>query len=833
MEKKIKTVNNKLIRNYAFNLIPRIPEVVEKLSNNDWNKILRIVSDKHKFRLRASLNATKNLNEPYESIDKFLNDLINFSIKNEQDKVSFTIDEISKIRKLDDYNDIESSYDLEGIVLSSMEIRINDYKKEELSKLNLLLKNLYATRRIIKVDADSSNISNKENLSDSEPILIKYELFEHNLSEPNVEHFKRFCDTLDNLPNPIRKDIIDLSITMSQKEYIQSTDIGKLLSSYGEALKKYHKIIGEKVVKWSEDIIEESKSLEEFLDRFKDTRDYFKKNIENLSGGTLLSDIHGRLLIYLQALTGKPIKIEKSETSELYCSFNEGKFLLPISINIMEKNEENFEIYKAIASYQAGAFIFGTYDIDTSKLDKKIREKFGEDKSFINFLKSFNNPDFSQNLFEILEFSRIDYRLKEKFPGLRKGISNLKNKLLIENPISLTQKIRNIVCNEELPKKPNDLEDILLPEIEILKSSKSRVEQTIDSTCRVYEKLSKKYDLTAEKPESKLIDINIEIINRGDKEKKASYLIAGPANEIALGNRFRYNEWDEENNLYKENFVQVIETPYPEVSPNNYVSEIISKDMKIIEMLKSIFESLKPEEIQIVKKQISGDIDYDLLVNAIAEKRAGITPSEKIYKRSYKNNRSVASLVLSENSGSLRKFIDIKNPELRLIDIIKKSQIYFSEALNSIGDSYALASFSGESEKNVEFYLIKDFNDQYNEDVKNKIGSIRPLKQNRDGAGIRHAAYLLSRQQEKLRLLFYMMDGNPHDFGYENEYAIKDTEKAIIESKQRGCQPIIIAYGNNIKENLRSLSEHCIYREISDPNQIPIFLPKLYKQFTV
>lgn len=422
--------------------------------------------------------------------------------------------------------------------------------------------------------------------------------------------------------------------------------------------------------------------------------------------------------------------------------------------------------------------------------------------------------------------------MKEKFSGLRKAISNLKNNLLIKDPLSLTQKIRNIVCNEESSKKLNDLEEILLPEIEILKSDKSGVEQTINSTYNVYQKLSKKYDLTSEKPESKLMDINIEIINREDKEKTASHLIAGPTDEIALGNRFRYNEWDKTNDCYKENFVQVIETSYPDVSPNNYVFEVINRDTKTIEMLKNIFESLRPEEIQIVKRQISGDIDYNLLVSAIAEKKAGITPSEKIYKREYKNNRSVASLVLSENSGSLRKFIDIKNPNLRLIDVIKRSQIYFSEALNSIGDSYALASFSGETEKDVEFYLIKDFNDQYDEDVKNKIGSIRPLKQNRDGAGIRHATYLLSRQQEKLRLLFYMMDGNPHDFGYKNEYAIKDTEKAIIESKQRGCQPIIIAYGNNIEENLRSLSDHCIYREISDPNQIPIFLPKLYKQFT-
>ncbi|MEK6886813.1 MAG: hypothetical protein AABW88_03195 [Nanoarchaeota archaeon] len=133
----------------------------------------------------------------------------------------------------------------------------------------------------------------------------------------------------------------------------------------------------------------------------------------------------------------------------------------------------------------------------------------------------------------------------------------------------------------------------------------------------------------------------------------------------------------------------------------------------------------------------------------------------------------------------------------------------------------------------MEFYLIKDFHQPYDINVKKIIGGIKPLKQNRDAAGIRHAVTLLSRQPEKTRLLFYLMEGLPHDFGYDGEYAIADTQKAIIEAKQNGCLPVVIAFGNGINEGIRCLVDHCIYREVSNPRAVPELLPTLYRRIAI
>jgi nitric oxide reductase NorD protein len=150
--------------------------------------------------------------------------------------------------------------------------------------------------------------------------------------------------------------------------------------------------------------------------------------------------------------------------------------------------------------------------------------------------------------------------------------------------------------------------------------------------------------------------------------------------------------------------------------------------------------------------------------------------------------------------------------------------------LDSVGDRYALATFSGETEKNVNFHFIKEFDSDYNLMVRNAIGSVKPLQQNRDGAGVRHATRVLSQQPERTKLLFYLMEGVPHDYEYKDEYAIEDTKRSLIEAKQRNCIPIVLAFGQGIDDRVRSLADHTVYREVSNPKSVPEMLPDLYRK---
>lgn len=782
---------------YAGQLIPAVPDLISRITSEDWERSLGVITDKH-FKIGGD--------EKIEEMRAFVSKLVDTLKSADEEDVPYFLNELERIPE--EVKEKKRVVDLEGIVLDSLVNRSTKFSRTDLSKLHGLFFRMYS-------DLNSKFLGLPRQFDDfASEIGALPEEFRYKAIEYAEKIWKKdFSSPDDDKASPFREVIRN---ELEQKN--------KAVVAYAKALRANISALGSRFTNWTEAALRNNDSIESLIEYFEDPHNYFEEDIHEALGGLQLSEVNGRLLAYVQALTGRPIKVDKSDSSDLRCTLDKGTFLFPRTVNVGTSDEENFGIFKALASYQAGAIMFGTYN-PVSAPDLGPRE----------FFASFDNPGFAQKLFEVLELARIDSRLRNKFPGLVGDLDlfgkyasrqNTGNK---NDPSAVLGEITRSVYQ----KRASTLEGVILEGVESLRSADSTVTDTFDVVRRVYDVLKRRLDLSHEIDAEIPFSLDIENMDEGIGEKSAGYLVAGPGEHMGPGRKFRYDEWDETAQRYKSGFVQVVEGPYPDVSDNTLVSRLIERDNATIQLLRRNFEALKPEEIEKVRMQVSGEVDYDLLVRAKAEIQAGITPSEKVYTREYKNRRSVVSLVLSEGSGSLRRFIDVKNPELRIIDIIRQAQVYFSEALNAIGDNYALASFSGETEKNVEFHLIKGFEQAYDEGVKRTIGSMRPLAQNRDGAGIRHATHLLASQPEKTRLLIYLMEGVPHDFGYEGVYALADTKKSIVEAKRGGCIPIVLAFGPKINEGVRDLSRHAIYREVNNPLLVPRMLPQLYRSIAI
>ena len=763
------------LRDYVPQLVPFVPRLLDKISLDEWEKSLDIIYDRHIFCIAKSRIKT---------LEPFIDDFMEFLTSADRDLIEYGIDELSRIRKSTRSVGKEIDVNLEQIVLDSVKQRTEQFSKKQLSGLHKILLKLYREDRL-----------------------------DYSLNS----FFNKFADSVVGVPERHRDRVLKGADKLL-KMFPKRNTMGSMLLSYSKFLEESLEVLGDNLGKFIDKAMKAGKDADGVIAYLEDKHSYFEPEKEEVAGGLPLSQIYGRLLSYVQALSGKNIKLEKSQTSGLSCSFNGDTFFLPPVVNV-SNNKENFQIYKSLASYQSGAIMFGTYSENLQK-----------------FFDSFKNQEFAKGLFEIMEFARLDSKLGEEFPGLRKDLRTFKDNYQAQmkkngEETSLI-KIRNYICqeNEKDFSVLGELE-FVFSEVQNLRKKSAKIKDTMASVKRAYKKLEKLVDLDVEKAPEKIIDVDVEFTP--EERRVPSFLVAEPGEDVANGKRFRYDEWDCFNGAYKGGFVQVIETPYPDVTENQYVNEVVQADHVTIQRMREIFDTLRPADFVKMKKQRSGELDYDLWVRALAEEAAGITPSEKLYTKKFKNQRSVASMILSENSGSLGKFLDIDNPDLRLIDIVKRSQIYFSEALNAIEDNYALAAFSGETEQNVKFHLIKDFEQAYDTNVKNIVGSMKPLQQNRDAAGIRHATFLLSQQPEKVRFLFYLMEGLPHDFNYEGEYAIEDTKKAIIETKYNGCIPVVIAFGKEIDDKIRSLAGHCLYREISNPEDVPHALPDVYRRIAI
>ena len=149
-------------------------------------------------------------------------------------------------------------------------------------------------------------------------------------------------------------------------------------------------------------------------------------------------------------------------------------------------------------------------------------------------------------------------------------------------------------------------------------------------------------------------------------------------------------------------------------------------------LIRKQFMKLKPELFKKYKAQPTGDaLDIDALVQALIDRQSGASMSENVYVRRDKRVRDVAVFFLVDLSGST----DEKVNGQRVIDIQKDAMVVMSEALEALGDPYAIYGFSTQGRFRVDMFTVKDFNEAYDEKVQYRLGSLEPMGLTTDGYG--------------------------------------------------------------------------------------------------
>ena len=147
------------------------------------------------------------------------------------------------------------------------------------------------------------------------------------------------------------------------------------------------------------------------------------------------------------------------------------------------------------------------------------------------------------------------------------------------------------------------------------------------------------------------------------------------------------------------------------------------------------------------------------LIDFVIDRRADGQQSERIYTKRLRRERDVAVSFLFDQSSSTARTIGrhplqpYTHPGRRIIEVEKEGLVLMSEALEAVGDAYSINGFTSEGRRNVKFYVIKDFDEPYADEVEQRIGGINYQNNTRLGAAIRHAAAKLRRQEARTRLL--------------------------------------------------------------------------------
>ena len=287
---------------------------------------------------------------------------------------------------------------------------------------------------------------------------------------------------------------------------------------------------------------------------------------------------------------------------------------------------------------------------------------------------------------------------------------------------------------------------------------------------------------------------------------------------------FIYDEWDYRRKGYRKNWCRIREILLP-AGDEDFVGRTLSERAGMVSKIRLQFERLRLENRRLRRQQEGEDIDLDASVEAFTDIAAGLNPSDQLMIRRQRNERSVATAFLIDMSGSTKGWINRS---------MKEALVMMSEALEILGDRYAIYGFSGMTKKRCELYRIKGFTEAYSDEVKGRISGIDPKDYTRMGPPIRHMGKLLSEEEARVRLLVTLSDGKPDDYdSYKGDYAIEDTRQALIEAKQKGIHPFCITIDKAAHSYIAHMYGEVNYIFLNDVRDLPYRLAEIYRRLTV
>ena len=293
---------------------------------------------------------------------------------------------------------------------------------------------------------------------------------------------------------------------------------------------------------------------------------------------------------------------------------------------------------------------------------------------------------------------------------------------------------------------------------------------------------------------------------------------------------FWYKEWDCNLHDYLSTHVRVLDKSMPEFSDDFYISTL-KQHQGLVQNIRYAFELLKPEGLKRLRQWVEGDeFDYRALLDYAMDKKAGKIPSDRLYIKHIKQTRDVAVLLLVDLSRSTSN--TVYNSKMTILSVEKEAIVLFCEALQVVGDAFAIAGFSSTGPLGVDYLRIKDFEENLDDRVKQRINAMAPQRNTRMGAAIRHATCQLENISSKVRLLIILSDGFPNDIDYKHRYAIEDTRKAIFEARSKNIftHAITVHFAGDPK--LDDLYGNIHHNVISDVRELPDKLLRIYGSLT-
>ena len=590
-------------------------------------------------------------------------------------------------------------------------------------------------------------------------------------------------------------------------------------------------------------------------------------------------DVVGILNKYVKGVSGRELEIRAdneawTDTETLF---------LPELVNQFDSERLNFQLYKATGAFLLAQTLFGTFRVDVQTGIPIV----------CTAITKFQDQARALRLFEAVEEIRLLNRMKGELPGLVRQMNELKtlsetlpdidgiDSLLeqVQKPdsdvldsLAVTQqlyhqnfRLSDPVCYQgmidlervrQVAKQRVEIEkekfrtDLATLAEGIVSESETEDEQVEDQVNRVSITTQPDSDETDEWEMTLTIDGQPvvppdDVIQRAKSivqdfgEIPEDYLVPAGDGQYRQDSQveedrhektnseaeetYFYDEWDYRRRHYRKNWCVLRELEmHP--SSESVVEIILEKYSHLVRNIRRSFEALRGDDRMLRRQKNGDDIDIDAVVESYVDVVEGNELTDRLFIKSRKLERDLAVIFMVDVSGSTKGWIN---------DAERESLVLLCEALQTLGDRYAIYGFSGMTRKRCELYRIKTFEESYDSKVKARIAGIRPQDYTRMGVTIRHLSEKLLNVDAKTRVLITISDGKPDDYdGYRGEYGIEDTRQALMEAKHAGIHPFCITIDSQAHDYLPHMYGHVNYTMVDDVRKLPLKVSDIYRKLT-
>ena len=548
----------------------------------------------------------------------------------------------------------------------------------------------------------------------------------------------------------------------------------------------------EETALWVEEGLASCRLETELVNYFNGTSLKALEKRDGIASGVALKDRSNTLALICEAFLGQPVRIRSNVSLLGVKGFSGGPATDGRTIYLPDVTP-NFGLLKLMALHQATLLASEDWQYESEKVTSNPAQiHLASDKALLKKLPSLLQE--MRRHMDVEHVSSYPFGLREEFPRHMPWWGDILPHLVHET----SETIRLIHA------KASDHDSDLPPEVleALLASMMAEGEREVDGLWGRLLEMLNSVELTSPDPEE--LEESVKT--------------------------FFYKEWDEELSDYKLDWT-LVRQRLTKDDPNPFVEDISTRLHGLITLIRRQFTRLKPERFKRYRAQPTGDdLDIDALVQAVVDMQSHSFLSENVYIRRDKRIRDVAVLFLVDMSGSTEELVNGR----RVIDIEKEAMALMAEALESLGDAFAIFGFSSEGRFRVDLFTVKEFGEEYGERAQYRLGNLEPRELTRLGAVIRHGIYKLDNNPATIKLMVILTDGRPYDLDYGSmDYALADTRKALQEARKQRIHPFIITSDKKGASYLRRISPQTQSIILPNVELLPAMLPNLYKRLTV